>query len=173
MKKTVPENIKFTPPVEVISLQMKKKNHEISEMKNGYEKKLSDNDKIFAELAIQAFSLDKVLERHKDKLQEKELKALSDELRITRNKIFQALEKGSVEIIDFTGREIDNEILEMVEVIGWLPDAREQEHVLETYEPVVKHSGQIIHIAKITGGTKSGTQRNAEETARQNETIVQ
>ncbi len=168
MKKTVPEAIKFIPPVEIISLQMKKKNEEIKELRSSYEKKLSDIDKVLAEFAIQAFSLDSILERNKEKLNEKELKALSDELRITRNKIYQALERGSVEIVDLTGREIDEEVLEMAEVIGWLPDKREKEHVLETYEPAVKHSGHIIHIAKITGGTKSGTKGSADQTAGQN-----
>ena len=153
--KQVPENMKFVPPVEVISQLMKKKSGELKDLKSHYEEELEGNDKTFSQLAVQIFNLTGILDRYGAKLQEPGLKPLSDELRITRNKLTQALESGGITIEDLTGKEMDDSVLEFAEVIGWLPDDSEKEHVMETYEPLIKHGEVIIHTAKVTGGTMS------------------
>ena len=153
--KQVPENMKFVPPVEIISQLMKKKSGELKDLKSNYEKELEGNDKTFSQLAVQVFSLNKILDRYGAKLQESGLKPLFDELRITRNKLTQALESGGITVEDLTGKEMDDSALELAEVIGWRPDDREKEHVMETYEPLIKHGEVIIHTAKVIGGTRS------------------
>ena len=167
--KQVPENMKFVPPVEIISQLMKKKSDELKDLKSDYEKQLEGFDKTFSHLAVQVFSLNKILDRYGAKIQESGLKPLNDELRITRNKLLQALENGGITIEDLTGKEMDDSVLELAEVIGWLPDDREKEHVMETYEPLIKHGEVIIHTAKVTGGTRSLIK---EESVEENAEII-
>jgi molecular chaperone GrpE (heat shock protein) len=153
--KQLPKNMKYYPPVQVVSQIMQKNKNDKSKIIESYEEKINKNDEVLAALALEVFSFGKTLERYNERLKTIGLKNLITELGMARNNLYKEFEKAGVKIIDLKGREVDEELLELVEIIGWLKDEREMEHVLETYEPLITRGEKILHLAKVTGGTRN------------------
>lgn len=151
----VGDNIKLEPMVEIVSGTIKSKNKEIDAIKKELKKEIESDNMVLANIAVIVFSLDKTINRYLKKLEEVQMKPLIQELKISRNKLMRELETADVTITDLTNQTINDDILEIAEVIGWLKGEREEEYVIETYEPLVKRKDLIIHLAKITGGTKN------------------
>ncbi len=159
----VPGDLKFQSPIEVASRIMKVKNQQLAAKdKEFYESKQEDN-KAFASIAMQVFALNKTLERYKEKLANEDLKPLSDELRITLSNLERSLQHAGVTITDFTGDDIDDSVLDMSEVIGWVYHEQEKESVVETYEPLIRRDEDVINMAKIIGGSRSTAKERIED----------
>ena len=74
---------------------------------------------------------------------------LPDGVKNSLRAIERAFEREGVEIIDYTGRELDDEISERVSIEGWLTGSGETETVQETFTPEVNWRGKVLHQAQI------------------------
>jgi hypothetical protein len=62
----------------------------------------------------------------------------------------QALEQNNVQVETLDSRELDDELAEVVEVIGHVLADVHKACVHETHEPLVKVDGHVLRFAKIT-----------------------
>jgi len=153
--KKIPENIKFKSPIEHAALIMKKNADNISTLNKKSETKESDNDKILADLANQIFQLKKALERNEKFYDNDKLKSIFKELNIIYSQMSAILSNNKIEIIDLTGQNIDSNISENIDIIGWLETDKPDDYIIETLAPLVKKNEKVILQAKVTGASQN------------------
>ncbi len=150
-----PPNLKPEPPVEIGSAMMKKNKEATEKLARKLEEKDSHYLKTLAGIAIQVFTLNKSIERESQNLLDLGKKPFLDELKIIRRSVNRLLEAEGLNTLDLTGRALDDSLAESTEILGWLYDPREEDYVLETYEPMIKHGDRVIHPAKVICGSKT------------------
>jgi len=63
--------------------------------------------------------------------------------------IDNALQKNGIEIIDYTGQTLTDELLDMLKVEGWEPSDLAEDTVKETFTPEIRWNGNLLQLAQV------------------------
>ncbi len=133
----VPQNVKPVLPVTAMYNTIKVTHSQLEHEKQAAEKELNKAKKVICETALSVFGV----RNHIDEL--------SENVRNSFKSIELALKNNGVEIIDYAGETLTEELADRIKIEGWVDGNKAEETVDETFKPEIRWNGDILYTAQV------------------------
>ncbi len=102
-----------------------------------------------ADLGAEVFHVKRCVESLREPMQNADLSKEAKRLELMGRRFDQALQQAGVNVEWLEGRELDDELADVVEVIGHIEADISTPCIHETVAPLVTVDGQVMHFAKV------------------------
>jgi len=133
----VPQNMKSVIPATAMYNQIRAQNTLRESDKERYEKEIKNAQKTVREVSLAVFRYRNIA------------KSLDERAQNAFNAIENVLMNSGVEIIDYTGSEMTDELMKRVTIESWESGTAPVELVLESFSPEIRWNGELLHSAQL------------------------
>ena len=152
-RREVPDNIKETTPLQAVYQILRAQHALMDKERSEHEATQKKTEKAICEVALALFNF----QRNRQEWTENTIRVYQT--------VDNALRRSGVEVIDYTGRAMDDELLESVIVEGWEPGDGDTDMVKETFTPEIRFNGALLHQAQVFCLSARQKEDAAEEAA--------
>ena len=135
----VPGNAKMMTPIQAVYQILRDQHALMGEERSEFEAARKKSEKAICEIALALFNF------------QRNRAEWTDSTRRAYQTVENALKKSGVEIVDYTGYPLDDDLLETVKVEGWEASDNEVDTVKETFMPEIRWNGTLLHQAQVFG----------------------
>ncbi|MCL2697080.1 MAG: hypothetical protein FWE74_03235 [Oscillospiraceae bacterium] len=133
----IPENVKIILPVTAMYNVIKSNHTEREADKANYISESDKAKKAIAQIALAVYGF----KNHSE--------SLPENARNSFIAIEQALKNNNIEILDYVGQKLTDELSERVKVEGWVDGSTPEETIHEAFSPEIRFSGELLHTAQV------------------------
>jgi hypothetical protein len=151
-ERTAPATMEPLAPHQAVAVVVQRFRNDLDEARDQTRDDVSAVRKVAAQLARQAWRLDRLLQEAEEPLREAGQVNLYKRFDVVRKEIRDRLSELGIEADDPTGRPFDD-VEDVVQVLRWRHDPSfDAEEVTETYEPIVRDGPVVLHPGQVVVG---------------------
>ncbi len=134
------------------------------------ERHRQESSRLLARLAAERFEFERLLVRVLPDLAGTDLEDLGEKLRLFARSWDAELGRARVEVRDLTGDAVTDELAEVIEVEGVVPDPDTSQAVVrEALSPLVLWQGQVVGLSKVITSVPASPSMESESSSSQEE----